>query len=273
MVKDTAVLKPLDASPRSGDVGSLLRGLKVFEALAASPDGASPQDLLRTTDLDRSTLQRLLRTLVTAGYAERLARGRYAIATQALSLGVRLTQSHHLGRVSRPYLLELQRDVDETVNLAVLDGTEVVYAARLATGQILSMNIDIGSRLPAYCTSLGRAILAYMPSDQARAVLERSDRQQFTPKTKTDIDELMAELERIRTRGFAYTEAELELGLHSVAAPVRGAGGVVLGAINVSVPAARVTGAELRKEMAPPLLRVADAFSVDLGWEREKGKG
>lgn len=254
---------------RSGDVGSLLRGLEVFDALAAAGNGASPQELVAATGLDRSTLQRLLRTLVSAGYAERLGRGRYAVGSRALRLGVRLTDSHHLGRVSRPYLLRLQAEVNETVNFAVLDGTDVVYVARLATGQFLSINIDIGTRLPAYCTSLGRAILAALPDEQARAVLERSDRAPLTPQTKVDVEELMRELGTVRKRGYAYTEAELEAGLESAAAAVRGVGGAVVGAINISVPGARVSGVQLRREMVPALLAAAADFSADLGWGGE----
>jgi len=272
MAEDIENMTETDKGGRSGDVGSLLRGLQVFHALAAADNGASPQELVHATGLDRSTLQRLLRTLVSAGYAERLGRGRYAVGSQALRLGVRLTDSHHLGRVSRPYLQRLQAEVDETVNFAVLDGTDVVYVARLATGQILSINIDIGTRLPAYCTSLGRAILAALPTDQARAVLERSDRAELTPQTIVDVDEIVDELAAIRQRGYSYTEAELEQGLQSAAAAVRGVGGAVVGAINISVPGARVSGAELEREMVPALIEVAAAFSADLGWTGEDGR-
>jgi IclR family pca regulon transcriptional regulator len=250
---------------RSNDVASLLRGIEVLDALARSPQGTSPQELVEETGLDRSTLQRLLRTLVSAGYADRLERGRYAVATAGLSLGVKLSQSSHLARVSRPYLVELQRSVGETVNLAVLTGTDVTYVARLATQRILSINIDVGTRLPAYCTSLGRAILAALPEDQARTILQRSELTRLTERTIVDSEAIMKRLERVRTQGFALTEAELEPGLCSVAAPVIGPGATVVGAVNISVPLARVTSALLKREMAPKLTDATRRMSAALG--------
>lgn len=268
MADTKAVKKSIHESNRS-EVGSLLRGMAVLDALAGHPHGASPQELIGETDLDRSTLQRLLRTLVAAGYAERLSRGRYAIGTPSLSLGAKLTQGHHLARVSRSYLLELQSEVGETVNLAVLDGVDILYVSRLATGQILSINIDIGTRLPAYCTSLGRAILAFLPEDRVRSILSQSDLRNLTEGTKTTVDDILAEVNLVRQRGFALTEDELEVGLRSIAAPVLAAGGTALGAINISVPAARVSGNELTEVMAPALVRTAKELSLELGAPEE----
>jgi IclR family pca regulon transcriptional regulator len=255
-----------EASGRRGEVTSLLRGLRLLEALANSPGGASPQSLAAATGLDRSTLQRLLRTLVHAGYAERVERGRYGIAAPALSLAVRLMDAPHLRRVTMPHLAALQRDVGEIVNLAVLSGVEVVYIARIAPRSILSINLEVGSRHPASCTSLGRAILAWLPEEQSRAVLMQSELRQFTPKTLTDPDAIMEALRVARRRGFALVDQELELGLRAIAAPVLGPNGGVIGSVDVSVSSAAMTAAELQRGIAPRLMSATAAMSADLGY-------
>jgi IclR family pca regulon transcriptional regulator len=254
-----------DSSQRRNEVGSLRRGLLVLEALANAADGASPQQLIDETGLDRSVVQRLLRTLVADGYASRLGRGHYVLATRALALGAELARSNHLARVASAHLLDLQQQIGETVNLATLDGVDVVYVARFATRRLLSIHLDIGTRLPAYCTSLGRAILAYLPPEQTELILRRSECRKLTEYTKVTKRELLDEINAVAERGYALTSEELELGMRSAAAPVFASGGVVLGAINVSVPTARVDAASLEKDLVPPLLDVTRSLSLALG--------
>jgi IclR family pca regulon transcriptional regulator len=254
-----------DPPRRRGEVTSLLRGLRLLEALASVPGGTSPQDLTAKTGLDRSTLQRLLRTLVAAGYAERTGRGRYGIAPPALSLAVRLMDAPHLRRVASPHLTALQADVGEIVNFAVLSGVEIVYIARIAPRSILAINLEVGSHQPASCTSLGRAILAWMQESQARAILEQSERRPYTPKTLTDVDDIMENIRRARRRGYAIADQELELGLRAIAAPVLGAAGTVVGSMDVSVSSARMSTAQLQSDIAPRLMAQAAALSAELG--------
>lgn len=256
-----------EAPARRREVSSLLRGLTLLEALASAPGGTTPQRLTEETGLDRSTLQRLLRTLVTAGYAERVERGRYGIAPGALSLAVRLMDAPHLRRVAMPHLTALHAEVGEIVNFAVLSGVEIVYIARIAPHSILSMPLEIGSRQPASCTSLGRAILSRLPEAEARLVLEQSERRAYTPKTLTDVDEILETLRTAQRRGYAVVDQELELGLRAIAAPVLGSGGRVVGSIDVSVPSARVSAAELQRNISPHLLKAAAAFSTELGYQ------
>jgi IclR family transcriptional regulator, pca regulon regulatory protein len=258
---------PTAEAPRRREVSSLLRGLTLLEALASAPGGTTPQRLTEETGLDRSTLQRLLRTLVTAGYAERVERGRYGIAPAALSLAVRLMDAPHLRRVATPHLTALHAEVGEIVNFAVLSGVEIVYIARIAPHSILSMPLEIGSRQPASATSLGRAILSRMPEAEARMVLEQSELRAYTPKTLVEVEAIVETLRTAQRRGYALVDQELELGLRAIAAPVLGAGGRVVGSIDVSVPSVRMSAADLQRNLAPHLLETAAAFSAELGYQ------
>lgn len=251
---------------RRSDVASLLRGLTVLEALSRVATELTPQDVCDRTDLDRSTVQRLLRTLAGAGYVDRIGHGKYTIGARSVTLGMNLMRSERLATVATPVLQKLQRDVGETVNLAVLDGSDVVYIARIATNQILAVNLAIGSRLPVSCTSLGRAMLAFLPPAEARQRLEHSDRTKRTAKTLTAIDEIERELAKVAEDGFAVTDEELEWGLRSTAAPVFDALGEVVAAINVSVPAARVAVETLELRIGPRLKAAARELSEILGW-------
>lgn len=258
----------MNTSESRSDVASLLRGLTVLETLSRAVDSVTPQEVCDQTKLDRSAVQRLLRTLAGAGYVDRVSHGQYAVGPRSVTLGVNLMRAERLGTVAMPVLEQLQADVGETVNLAVLDGAVVVYVARIVTHQILSVNLDIGSRLPVSCTSLGRAMLAYLDPADARQRLESSDRTQRTSKTLTSITDIEHALALVAERGFAVTDEELELGLRSAAAPVFDARGNPIAAINVSVPAARVSVETLETTIGPRLKVAGEDLSTVLGWER-----
>jgi IclR family pca regulon transcriptional regulator len=201
------------------------------------------------------------------GYVERSGRGEYVISTRGYLLGMHLTQSHNLVRVAQPEIRHLRDKINETVNLAVLSGPDIVYLVRLAVGRILSLNIEVGSRLPAFCASLGRAILAFLPETEAEAILRRSDRQAFTPQTKTSIEDITAVLKQIRRRGYAVTNQEFEIGLCSMACPIFVRGGRPVGAVNIAVSAARMSATELVRSYREPLQRTCERISRSLGWD------
>src|SRR5579872_4621406 len=166
-------------------VASLAKGLLVLESLAAGETRGSLAELMKCTGYDRATVHRILRSFMDAGYVERSGRGEYVVSTRTYLLGVHLTHAHNLVRVAQPELRSLRDGINETVNLAVLSGPDIVYLVRMAVGRILSLNIDVGSRLPAFCASLGRAMLAFLPPAEAVALLQQSDRRAFTPNTRT----------------------------------------------------------------------------------------
>ena len=156
----------------------------------------------------------------------------------------------------------LSARVQESCSIAVLDGVDVVYVHRVATHKIMSVSLVPGSRLPAYCTSMGRVLLAALPEDEARAVLRASPIVPHTRRTLTDVDALLAQLARTRQQGWALVDQELEEGLISIAAPLIGRGGQVLAAINVSGQANRTNARTMQAELLPPLLATARHIST-----------
>jgi IclR family pca regulon transcriptional regulator len=190
--------------------------------------------------------------------------GRYRLHLKALDLGSAFLGSLKLPSLALPHLEALARDTMEAASMGVLDGAEVVYIARAATRRWMSTNLQVGSRLPAYCTSLGRAILAYLPLEEARRLLQGVSMTAHTEYTVTEPEVLLRMLGEVRRRGYAWNNEELEIGLRSVAAPVRRAGGVVA-AINVSAASARISADRMETEFVPRLLEAAEKVSHAIG--------
>src|SRR5690606_5809000 len=139
---------------------------------------------------------------------------------------------------------------------SVLDGTEIVYIARASQMRVMSINLMAGSRLPAYCASMGRVLLAWLYEPEAQALLERTERKALTPFTKVEIRPLMAELSIIRGQGYAINDQELELGLRSIAVPIFNHKGLVAAALNIGVPVAHLEASDLVERLLPAMLRV-----------------
>lgn len=247
-------------------IASLPKSLRVLEAIATASSEGQLRQVADKTGLDRATIHRVLRTLLEAGYLSRVNRGEYVLSARGFALGLTLTTSYRLAEVALPAMRELQSKIGETVNLAVLEGADVLYVQRLPTTRILSISLQVGSRLPAYCTSLGRAILAFISRDEALAILARSERRALTEHTITELAPLERELDRIRQCGYAVTDSELELGLRSVACPIRNCSGAAIAAMNVSVPAARFDGRSVLTTLLPPLAEACADLSSAFGW-------
>ena len=241
------------ATPRETDqMGGFAKGLLVIEAFGQGVEALTLADIARLTGLDRATARRCVLTLVNAGYA--VAENRHFRLTPRI---LRLSQAYlaaPLPRLIQPSLETLAEQLHESSSACVLDGTEIVYIARAAQHRVMSIGLTTGSRLPAYCTSMGRALLASLPAAQARAILQASKRIARTKRTITDIDKLTAKLDEVRRLGYALIDQELELGLRSLAVPVRNTQGRVVAAINVGVQATRATPEQLRMEFLPHLL-------------------
>lgn len=156
-------------------------------------------------------------------------------------------------------------EINETVNLAVLAGPEIVYLQRIAEGRILNFSIEIGTRLPAYCASL--AILAFLLESEALGILRQSQRRAFTPHTKTTVEDLMAVLAPTRRRSYALSNQEFEIGLCSMACRIFIKGGRPIAAVNIAAMAARLSAAELARRFSVPLQRTCERISLALGWE------
>jgi IclR family transcriptional regulator, pca regulon regulatory protein len=240
---------------------SLARGLSVLRAFGEGRAHLSVGDAAKLTGMSRAAARRCLYTLSKLGYTAGVD-GVYALTPAVLSLGYAYLGSLSLARVAQPVLEHLSEHLHESSSMAVLDGDEIVYVARAATRRILSVGLAVGSRLPASSTSMGRVLLAFGPDTTRAAFLQRVKLTRFTAHTIADRARLKQELDRVRRQGFAIVDQELELGLRSLAVPVRRPDGQVVAAINVGVHAGRADAAALERDFLPALREAADEIGA-----------
>ena len=243
-------------------VQSLERGLSVIRALSA-PEPQTLSDVARATGLTRAASRRFLLTLQQLGYVH-LNGTRFALTPQVLELGYAYLSSLTLPEVAQPHLERLVEDIHESSSVSVLDGADVVYVARVPTRRIMHVSISVGTRFPAYATSMGRVLLAGLEPARLDEVLAATDLRALTPETIHEEAPLRTELDRVRRQGWALVDQELEAGLRSVAAPIRGREGEVVAAINVSAHATRTGLDDVKRVLLPPLLATAQAVERDL---------
>jgi IclR family pca regulon transcriptional regulator len=254
-----------DGEPHDGEfVRSLDRGLAVIRAFDADHTELTLSEVARTTGLTRAAARRFLHTLVALGYVR--GDGRlFSLRPKILELGYAYLSSQSLPEVAMPHLEQLVERVHESSSVSVLDGDEVVYIARVATKRIMTVAISVGTRFPAFATSMGRVLLAGQSADWLDGYLLHADLRPLTPRTIAEPAGLRAELMRIRKQGWALVDQELEEGLSSVAAPIRDVRGRVVAAINLSAHASRRSVEEIRRDLLPPLLDTARLIEEDLG--------
>lgn len=244
---------------RSGGVQSLDRAFGLLELMAAAGGDVALSELAAASGLPLPTIHRLVRTLVASGYVRQLPSRRYALGPRLIGLGD--AASRMLGSWARPQLAALVDEVGETANMAMLDGDAVVYVAQVPSRHAMRMFTEVGRRVPAHCTGVGKALLARLPTAQVRALLARTGMAPQTEHTITEPDRLVRELDRVRRQGYAVDDAEQELGVRCVAVAVPG--GPSTTALSVSGPAARVTWQAVAR-IAPVLQRAAAALAGDL---------
>lgn len=243
---------------------SLARGLAVIRAFDADHAELSLSEVARRVEISPAAARRFLRTLETLGYVRSDGK-RFALTPRVLELGFSYLSSLSLPEIMQPHLEKLSRAVDESVSAAVLTGSEIVYVARVPTRRIMAVGITIGTRFPAYATSMGRVLLAELPAEELTAILEDNAPQPLTERTLFEPPAITAELARVRAQGWAIVDGELELGLRSAAVPVRGREGRIAAALNVSTSASRDSLERLRDQHLPLLLETAAAIEADLG--------
>jgi IclR family transcriptional regulator, pca regulon regulatory protein len=250
--------------PRNADfVQSLARGLMVVRAFDAEHRELGLSEVARATGLTRAAARRFLLTLVQLGYMN-VVDGRFSLSPRVLELGYAYLSSLTLPEVAQPHMETLVATVNESSSISVLDDLEIVYVARVPTRRIMSITLSVGTRLPAYPTSMGRVLLAALEDDELESRLARIDPKPLSARTVTDKDTLRSLLERVRRQGWAATDQELEEGLRSLAVPLHDASGAVMAALNVSVHASRASMATLRRDFLPPAQAAAAAIESDL---------
>jgi IclR family pca regulon transcriptional regulator len=216
-------------------MGGLAKGLAVIETFTAERPRQSIAEVASTSGLDRATARRCLLTLAHQGYADYDGKF-FTLTPRVLRLGTACLATMPLPQLVQPLLDALSEQLGESSSVSILDGTDIVYVARAAQKKVMSIALMPGSRLPAYCTSMGRVLLAPLPGDQARALLSSTPLPARTPHTLTDPEAILSELGRVKNQGYALIDQEVEMGLRSIAVPLFNARGITVAAVNVGVP-------------------------------------
>ncbi len=244
-------------------VQSLERGLAVIRAFGADDPELTLSDVARRTGLTRAAARRFLLTLTELGYVRSDGK-HFALTPRVLELGYAYLSSLSLPEIAEPHLERLAAAVRESSSVSVLDGDEIVYVGRVPTSRIMRVSINVGTRFPAYATSMGRVLLAALDDDARAAYLQRAEIVPLTARAIATREALESELLRIRAQGWALVDQELEEGLRSIAAPIRDSGGRVVAAVNVSAHASRASRETVRRDLLPPLLETAKRIEIDL---------
>ena len=252
-------------------VEALARGLEILELFTYENPSLSLTQIVSSLNSNKATVFRALSTLEMMGYLEHdMATRRYRPAVKVLQLGFRAINNLEVRQVARPYLERLSREVDETVSLAILDGPDMVYIDRIRNQAIVGVVLDVGSRLPAHCTSLGKALLADLSPRDLEMLMKTMELRSYTNSTVTDSEVLKSELAEIRGKGYAVCDGELAVGLRAVGAPIRNNNRKAVAAVNVSGSEATISLERLRDEIIPALLATASRISIALGYPYEK---
>ncbi|WP_431285174.1 IclR family transcriptional regulator [Humitalea sp. 24SJ18S-53] len=243
-------------------VQSVEKAFRVLGAFGGGRRSLGLTEVAALTGLDRSAAQRFLHTLEGLGYlAKDPATRRFELTVRNLDLGAAYLRNSPLVDRALPYLMELNRSTQEAVNLTILDGTDIVYVARLLSRATLHANIIVGSRLPAYCTAPGIAAMSRLPRVEAERILGASSIRAHTPYTKTDMGEILGSLDLALRRGYAVTAEELFINDISIAAPVLNTQGAPVAAINIAVDKLRCPMEEAEARYAPLITGAAAAIS------------
>ncbi|MBI2746058.1 MAG: helix-turn-helix domain-containing protein [Burkholderiales bacterium] len=252
-------------APQPGDsyVQSFARGLEVIRSFSAETPQQTLSEVAARTGLTRAGARRILLTLQTLGYVE--SDGRlFRLTARILDLGFAYLSSMPIWNLAEPVMEALVEEVKESCSAAVLEGTDIVYVLRVPTHKIMRNTLGVGSRLPAYCTSLGRVLLADLSEDELVKRLKASRPKALTKHTVTDLEALLAKVQQVRRQGWCLVNQELEEGLISLAAPITNRAGRCIAALNISGQANRTNAKVAQETLLPALLQAARTISQRL---------
>lgn len=252
----------------SGDpnfMTSLARGLLVLQAFSQQKQDLSISQLSKRTGLSRASVRRCLHTLSKLGFAGSDDGRSFHLRPRVLTLGHSYLSSMPLASTAKPVLEHLSQILHESCSIASLDGFDVVYIARANVTRIMSIDLGVGSRLPAFCTSMGRVLLANLPAEELEGLLPRIEFVRYTDRTLTSVEKLRQVLSIVRREGYAIVDQEMEIGLRSMAVPVHNQLGRVIAAINVGVHAQRVSIQDMQTRFLPYLRATAQELYLLLG--------
>ena len=252
---------------------SLERGLAILAFFTPGQPDLRLADIADGLGLSRSTTHRYATTLVALGYLEQVASRRYRLGLRVTDLGMTALNSTGLREQAHPYLEELRRQSSYTVNLAILDETDILYVDRLRSFRRGQSQIDLGlhpgSRLPAYCTAMGKLLLANLPEDERSELIANIKLTKRGPNTITSKKALREELDEVQTAGFAVNDEEVAAELYAIAAPVRNQARDVVAAVGLAAHTSMISLSELVTALTPHLVSTADRISARLGYRRD----
>jgi IclR family pca regulon transcriptional regulator len=243
---------------------SLARGLAVIRGFSREKRHMTIAQLSQKTGIPRAAVRRCLYTLARLGYVASEDGRNFALRPKLLGLGHAYLSSTPLVVTAQPFLDRVSDAVNESCSLAILEGDDTLYVARSLTSRIISVNLNVGGRLPAYCTSIGYVLLAHLPAEELDDYLSRVKLLPHTERTVTDPDKLRQQLAAVRDAGYAVADQLMEIAVRSIAVPVQNAGGTVVAGMNVIVQTGRVSLREMRTLYLPPLQAAASELGAQL---------
>ncbi|KOP84012.1 IclR family transcriptional regulator [Cytobacillus solani] len=251
---------------RENMVKSVSRALDIINLVSMKKGGLGVTEIANQMDINKSSVYRILSTLVQYGYIEQdKGTERYKLGYQFLEVSSRLLESLDLRIEAKPFLQELEKETNEVIHLVVYDQGEVVYIEKLDGNEALRMHSKVGKRAPMHCTSVGKAILAHLPSEIVQEIIERKGLPVHTDKTITDINVFIEELKEVKRKGFALDLEENEYGITCIAVPILDHLGKVAAAVSISGPTIRMTEARLI-ELEPRMIEIGKLISARLGF-------
>lgn len=248
------------------DAKILEKGLRILEELAQSAEGKTALELADLLGIHKTSVYRYLNTLLEMGYIRTDGNGVYQLGNKILELGSHMLRRMPLREIAHPFLVKLSADTQKTVHLCVLDGSEVVYLDKVESQRSLPIISRIGSRAPAYCTGVGKALLSSLPSDQIVEILRNTSLAKRTETTITDPVRLLEDLKQTRARGYAIDNCEHEEGIKCFAAVIKGYGGEIAGAISITGLKREFDDQRQAEKLAEAVKSTAEAISQALGY-------
>lgn len=255
-------------SERSNIVKSIVKALDILELLDKKSE-LGITEVSENLELDKSTVHRLMSTLKEKGYVvQNTSNNKYLNSFKLFEMGNNVVEKLGLRRQAQPYLEHLARTTNETVNLAIMYDANIIYIDKIESSATIKVNLNVGKKLPAYCTGLGKAMIAFMPQKKIQEIMKDVEFVQYTDKTVADIDKLMEQLKEIKAQGYSIDDEEYVEGLKCVAAPIFNYSGDVIAAISVAVPKYRYDEGEKNIGYKKIIKNTAINLSKDLGYMR-----
>jgi IclR family pca regulon transcriptional regulator len=245
-------------------ISSLSKGLSVLQAFAEAGHPLTLSEIANALGANNTTATRLCYTLTELGFIQKDGQRRYHLTPKVLTLGHSYISGLAWQEVAQYYLESLFKEVQETVNLSILEGSQIIYLFRIRKRKYLPFDIQIGTKLPVYCTAMGKILTAMGPPKKIGAILKKLEFKPLTARTIKNLDKFKDELDKVRKKGYAINDEELSIGNRAVAAPITDKQGYAVAAINIAVPTTEYSQSQMEKKLAPPVKRTAHEISEAL---------